>query len=189
MVKLYCHALAEVGLRAWHKRDSCSDSLVWVIWWPGEIETHKGGHLQSPTPHPSSVSQPSNLWNWQWAGSQINSPVSLVLLTSPQPNPLRQASLCFYSKLLCTLVTFSLYACEGPSPLKAITISPHHAVPSSSQTRHDRHINTPSHPIEHSVQKEEGNTMNVKECGHFKESARVKEDRICSRPAQTWGLT
>lgn len=63
---------------------------------------------------------------------------------------------------------FSLYVCEGLRPLKAITVSPHHVAPSSTQTRHDRAINTPSHPIEHSIQKEEGNTMAVEECSHKK---------------------
>lgn len=63
---------------------------------------------------------------------------------------------------------FSLYICEGLRPLKAITASPHHVAPCSSQTRHDRAINTPSHPIEPGIQQEEGNTMAAEECSHKK---------------------
>lgn len=85
------------------------------------------------------------------------------------------------------VVTFSLCVCKGPSPLKVITVSPHHAA-LSSQTRRDRRINTPSHPIEHSIQKEEGNTINVEECSRWKEldwAAYLKENsRICTR--QLW---
>lgn len=145
--------------------------FVW-FWWPGDILSHKRGHHQTQTSNPSFVSQSSHVpcWQWQWScRSKINTWVLMVCSISLQPNPLCRASVCFYSKHLCVLVTFSPYVCEGPSPLKAITISPHHAVPSSSQTRHDRHINTPSHPIEHSIQKEEGNAMNVEECNHLKE--------------------
>lgn len=61
---------------------------------------------------------------------------------------------------------FSPYVYEGLRPLKAITVSPHHTALSSSQTRHDRAINTPSHPIEHTIQKEEGNTTAVEKCSH-----------------------
>lgn len=82
-----------------------------------------------------------------------------------QPDPLRPASACFYSEL-CAVITFLSVSAKGPSPLKAITVSPHHAAPSSSQTQHDRHINTPLHPIEHSDRKEGGNTTNVEECSH-----------------------
>lgn len=93
----------------------------------------------------------------------------MVYTISLQPNPLRRASVCFDSKLLCALITFSPYVWEGLSPLKAITISPHHAAPSSSQTRHDRHINTPLHPTEHSIEEKEGNAMSVEEFNHLEE--------------------
>lgn len=38
--------------------------------------------------------------------------VLMVCSLSLQPNPLQ---FCFYSKLLCALITFSPYVCEGPS--------------------------------------------------------------------------
>lgn len=51
---------------------------------------------------------------------------------------------------------------QSSSPWEAISLSPHHAAPFSSQTQRDRHINTPLHPIEH----REGNPMKLEECSH-----------------------
>lgn len=61
---------------------------------------------------------------------------------------------------------------ESHRNLAHITASP------SSQTRHDRHINTPSHLIEHSVHKEEGNTVNVEECSRYKKKSTAKRRAV-----------
>lgn len=92
------------------------------------------------------------------------------MLSIPAASFTATASLRFYSKLLCVLVSLPQPSAKAKNPWKAITVSPHHAAPTSPQIRHDRHINTPSHPIEHSVQREEGNGMNVEECNRLEES-------------------
>lgn len=57
---------------------------------------------------------------------------------------------------------------ESHRGLAHITAAP------SCPTRHDRHINAPSHLIEHSVHKEEGNAVNVEECRRCKKKEEEK---------------
>ena len=184
-------------LQAWQKGGCCHDSLVCKFLGVQETCGRTNQSISNPLLRfcPCLPCLPRCVWRWQQAcQSKINTWGWTVCSLSRPSNPLCRAWVCFHSEL-GAVITFSTRVC---APSKAITVSPHHAAPSSSQTQLDRHINTPSHPIERSDQRQEGNPC---ECRGMRPLKGIRRSSFCEgeqsnvRPTaaalkhQNWSVT
>lgn len=148
-MKLHCQALAQVGLQTWQE---CR-----VLSWESAFKIENKKERNADIPVDASMLSASTQLCLTLTISFPKTNKYLRLDDAPfAAAAARSTTSSFtvflkYNFICCH--NFSPYVYEGLRPLKAITVSPHHTALSSSQTRHDRAINTPSHPIEHTIQK------------------------------------